>query len=92
MSGGLALRNRQNFPSWKPETLSEAHGEFLRKVFKVVIIASALSHHTWRGEFEKKPYCQKGDRFEVAASSKDAQVCTDGGINRGRRAPHTAFL
>lgn len=41
---------------------------------------------------KKRAHCREGDWFEVAASSEDAQVCADGGINRGRRAPHAALL
>lgn len=47
-----ALRNKQNVSSWKPETLSHLRQpEFLRKVFRVVIITSTFSR---REEFEKK--------------------------------------
>lgn len=62
----------------------------------VVIASSALSHHARRGEslgrggkkkLNKSTQCQEGDRFEIAASSEDAQVGSDGGINRGRRTP-----
>lgn len=84
-------------PPKKGKTLSAALGELLRKVFGGLSSPCLRSlimlgeERVWEGGKKKKlnksTQCQEGDRFEIAASSEDAQVGSDGGINRGRRTP-----